>query len=324
MAFSFSDLFSTHTLLLGAALIGVVVLAQACSSETPTRVLSTRFAGLDATHHCMNTTQGARCYYLVRPQASPRGLIVALHPAFHSVSATEKVAGFAPKAVAAGYAVLFPEGIDKQWNDGRHAERAKTFQAKTDDVGFLNSLITQVQGQLSIPPSRTLLAGMSNGGMMSLRMVCESDVFAAAFTVVANLPVGLDKPCTATPKAMLMIFGTADSVVPFAGGSLSKTPTAWGEVRSAEATIGFFAAHHGVQATPTISRLDAHDDKTVAEHRVYADAAHPLEAYVVKNMGHTWPNEPSQFMAWITTRGRVTREIDGNQLLLDFADKVLR
>ncbi len=304
-------------------LIALTLFATACTPKAPGDVVGKTFKGLNASHHCIDTAKGTRCYYLVLPNEMPSKLIVALHPAFHSVAATEEVARFAPKAIEAGYGVMFPEGIDKQWNDGRIAEKATPYAEKYDDVAFLNAAIAQVQKQLQITPRDTLIAGMSNGGMMAQRLACESDIAHAMVTVVANLPVGLDTTCTASPKAMLMVFGKADSVVPYAGGALGKTPTAWGEVISTEDTIAFFAKRNGANAAPTITQLNAQEDKTIAEHRVFTDASPRIEAYVVENMGHTWPNESSQLRAWLTTRGRVTREIDAVDEILRFAEDTI-
>lgn len=305
-----------------SSLLGLLVLtafANACGPQSSDDVLSGTFRGLNATQHCIIAEKADRCYYLVVPNEPPSKLIVALHPAFHNVADTESLVPFARRAVEAGYGVMLPEGIDKQWNDGRHAEESRAFSEGHDDVAFLNAAIKDVQSRLQITAADTLIAGMSNGGMMAQRMACESNAASAIVTVVANLPVGREKSCTASPKAMLMLFGTADDVVPYAGGSLGKKPTAWGEVESTERTIAFFAGRAGAVRPPSITRIDAKDDKTVAEHRVYSDARVRTEAYVIENMGHTWPNEPSQLRAWITTRGRVTREVDAVDEILRFA-----
>lgn len=314
---------TTTSILTLLGLACLTLAATACGPKTPDAVLGNTFKGLNATHHCIDTASGSRCYFLVVPNEVPSKLIVALHPAFYNVADTEGVVHFAPKAVAAGYGIAFPEGIDKQWNDGRHAEESLTFREGTDDVAFLNAAITDIQQKLEIDARSTMLVGMSNGGMMAQRMACQSDAFTATATVVANLPKGIDATCTAKPKAMLMLFGTADGVVPPAGGSLGKKPHLWGEVLSAEDTIAFFARRNSATRLPSITRIDAQDDKTVAEHRVYGDASPMVEAYMIENMGHTWPNEPSQFFAWVTTRGRVTREVDAADAILAFADTVL-
>ena len=66
------------------------------------------------------------------------------------------------------FIVVYPNGIDAQWNDGR----GKTFKRNNsnedvDDVGFLSSLIDHFIANYKIDPKRVYVTGASNGGMMS-------------------------------------------------------------------------------------------------------------------------------------------------------------
>lgn len=292
----------------------------ACQTRTAPEVLASTFEGLGAQYDCVTHQGRARCAYVVAPQTSPKGMILALHPAFHSVARTEDIAQFAPKAVAAGYVVLFAEGIDKQWNDGRHAEEAQTFAEGIDDTGFLEKLVKKYQQKYNLTPAQTLSMGMSNGGMMTMRLLCQSEAVGAGVAVVANLPKGLS--CTASPKPLTLVFGREDDVVKYAGGALSRTPTSWGEVESAKVTEAWFAARNGC-TKPTTTRLDAIDDGTVALRRDYACVKAPLIVYDVAGMGHTWPSEPTKLYARLTGRGRITEELDGSDIVLNAAHQWL-
>jgi polyhydroxybutyrate depolymerase len=306
----------------GIAALGFLALSS-CTPRAPEAVLETTFAGLNARYQCLAPPSSERCAYIVAPDTKPRGLILALHPAFHNPEATEQIVQFAPRAVAAGYAVAYPEGIDRQWNDGRHAEAAETFRRKTDDVAFLEQLALELQHEYHLHAPQTLAAGMSNGGMMAQRLACETDAVGAVASVAANLPSGLAARCNAIPKPMLLVFGSEDDVVPFAGGALAEDPKDWGEVLSAEATIAHFARKNGC-ANPARKTINRKDDGTVARTERYHCKSASLEAIVTQGMGHTWPNEPSDFRAWITTRGRISRELDGTDLVLAFARKAIR
>ncbi len=302
--------------------LALIALATAalvsCSSREKENLLHTTFKGLNAERHCVLWQGASRCYYLVQPSDGKPAthLLVALHPAFHDVAAMEDLSGLVRPLAQTSIATLYPEGIHKQWNDGRHAEESKTFRAGTDDVGFLSLMISDTQSRLNLDTGRTTLAGMSNGGMMALRMACETRLAKGLFAVVANLPVGLEQQCRTTLHHATLVFGTEDDVVPYQGGHLGRTPTAWGSVISAEKTERLLAYHMGCKSGYASYQLDALDDGAVVHKHDYRCGSRTLETYHVQGMGHTWPNEDNVVQAFLTTRGRITREIDANELLI--------
>lgn len=297
----------------------------ACGGETPpSEVIAENFKDLNASHHCIDFKGIERCYYLIQPQGKPKGMIVALHPAFTPVRMTESVAHMAALAVPRGYVVAYPEGIDRQWNDFRVMTEVKTYQDKTDDVGFIDAVTARLQQQFKFTVADTTVAGMSNGGMMSQRLACQSERYGTVATIVANLPVGLRDACAAKPKKMMMIFGTDDEVVDFGGGTLANSgvPTAWGEVESAKDTIAFFARRHGCSGKTTDTVLaDPDIDSTRAVISRHEGCRVPLTTIVVEKMGHTWPGESSRLLAWITTRGAVTQQFSAGEAMLDFIER---
>lgn len=297
----------------------LLTLLTACHSS-PEDVIAGSFSGLDARYDCLTLQSQQRCYYTITPKEPPTHLLMVLHPAFTPVSMTENVSHLAKMAVPKGYVVVYPEGIDRQWNDGRLANKSKSYRMGIDDVTFLNRILTQLQGQYAIPPQKTALAGMSNGGMMSLRMACESDLLSMTATVGANLPLGMPARCNTKPKAMLMVFGSKDDIVTFAGGTLNHSKQEdWGRVESAATTMDFFAGRNGcardyyatTQANPDI-------DETVVHTREYACEGAPLRALVIEGMGHTWPGERSRLFSFLSDRGPISQQIDAGKESLGF------
>ena len=86
-----------------------------------------------------------------------------------------------------------------------------------DDVGFLEKLLDSVQSEFAIDKSRTYLLGVSNGGMMTLRLGCNlSDRFAAIAPIIAQLAPGYAcGPDVDLP--MMHLFGGEDDTVRFDG-----------------------------------------------------------------------------------------------------------
>lgn len=299
-------------------------LLAACADTAPQKVVKETFGAFaGAEYRCLTWQDTKRCYYLVPPKGKPKQLVMALHPAFTSVKLTEDVSQLAKTIVPQGVAVVYPVGIDKQWNDGRVMTDVETYNRKTDDVGFIDAVTQTVQKEFGLSPAQTLVAGMSNGGMMSLRLACQSDRYGKVATVVANLPKELRAQCAARPKPMLLIFGTDDQVVDYAGGPLASSgkPNTWGEVESAKDTEAFFAARNGCDARRTKARqlADGDIDDTTAHITEYQGCkTAPLTTIHVEGMGHTWPGESSRLMAWISTRGAVSKQFSATGMLMDF------
>ncbi|HET7154869.1 MAG TPA: prolyl oligopeptidase family serine peptidase, partial [Hyphomicrobiaceae bacterium] len=165
------------------------------------------------------------------PQASAPTLVV-LHGATISADLTARWSGFAEAAVAHGFAAVFPEGIYKLWNDARGDKLSSS-----DDVGFLRRLNKELVTRGVADASRIYIAGISNGGMMTLRMLCEApELYAGAATVIANMPAEAGASCHLTkPMPVIMFNGTADPLVPYRGGGVGLTGSR-GEVWAAERT----------------------------------------------------------------------------------------
>lgn len=307
------------------AALAFLWLLLACEKTAPEEVIRTSFKGFPATHHCMEWQGVERCYYVVPPKEKPKHLLVALHPAFTPVQIAENVSRLAANLVPKGYLVVYPEGIDRQWNDGRVMTAVKTYNDKTDDVGFVDAVTQTIQKQYGFSPAQTTVAGMSNGGMMSQRLACQSERYGSMATVVANLPLDLRKHCKATPKPAMLVFGADDAVVLHAGGPLAKDgqATTWGAVESARDTEQFFITRNGCQPDHVKRRViaDPQLDRTRAVIREYEQCAAPLTVISVEHMGHTWPGEASRFWAWLSMRGAVSQQFGAAQAIDGFISR---
>lgn len=86
-----------------------------------------------------------------------------------------------------------------------------------DDVGFISKMLDAVQAEFATDTQRYYLLGVSNGGMMTLRLGCDlSDRFAAIAPIIGQLAPGYDcSPSVDLP--MLHLFGGQDDTVRFDG-----------------------------------------------------------------------------------------------------------
>jgi len=155
----------------------------------------------------IETRDGTRTAILVPARPDPVPTIIVLHGAAIGAEWTMRGSGFAEAAAAHGFAAVFPDGLYRVWNDGREGGRI----SRIDDVGFLRQLVAWLIGHGVADPAQVYLAGMSNGGMMTLRMLCEAaELFAGAGTLIANMPAGIGDGCRPKkPLPIVMLNGTA-------------------------------------------------------------------------------------------------------------------
>lgn len=223
-----------------AARIGVMALLSGAvwlASQIPARAYDLRIA----------TRDGVRSVLVLPARRKPAPTVIVLHGIAISAAWTSRISGFAEAAAARGFTSVYPEGLKIAWNDGRDG-----VSSHADDVGFLRKLVHELTRRGVTDPKRVYIAGISNGGMMALRMLCEaSDLFAGAGTVIASMPKRTGATChIAHPVPIVMINGSADLVVPYNGGWVGPFGVG-GEVWSTEKTADFVARANGCA---TVSR----------------------------------------------------------------------
>jgi polyhydroxybutyrate depolymerase len=151
-----------------------------------------------------------RGYRLYVPEnlADDPALIVMLHGGVGSAAQAERAYGWNDEADGGGFVVAYPDGLSRTWNAGDCCGAAE--REDVDDVAFLTALVAALQQEFGVSPSRTFAAGMSNGAMMTYRMACETNVFAAIAPVAGTIVTTCDDPA---PASVLHIHGLADSQV---------------------------------------------------------------------------------------------------------------
>jgi polyhydroxybutyrate depolymerase len=202
------------------------------------------------------THQGLRKAILLPTESEPAPTVIVLHGAVSNAAWAAGRTGFAEAAAARGFAAVFPQGRGAQWN----IERAP-LSPNVDDASFLRRLAIELVERGVTDPDRIYIAGVSSGGMMALRMVCEaSDLFAGAGLVIASMPVATGASCRpARPVPIVMFNGTADRVVPYRGGGVGPLSLA-GRVWGVDNTAEFLADANGCGPRPRSS--DAFIGKT--------------------------------------------------------------
>ena len=219
-------------------------------------------------------------------------LIFAIHGGSGTPEGMINIANFKTIADRDKVVLVYPEGVQKNWNDGRPTAPN---QLGINDISFFNQLCDYMITNYSVDGTKIYATGISNGGFMSSRLGCElSNRIAAIAVDAATIEATTIAPnCNpGRPVPALYIHGTADPLVPFTGGLMTAGGTAGGTVLSHFQTIDKWVTINGCNPTPTVTDLpDIANDGTTIKQRIYNAGTNGSEvvSYVVLNGGHTWP-----------------------------------
>lgn len=220
-----------------------------------------------------------------------------------------------------GFFVVYPQGIDKSWNDGRPEKISGAHRKGIDDVGFLRALIDDLLSKHPINSDRVFVTGISNGGLMSLRLGCSlPDKIRAIAPVTAQIPAAIKPLCRSESKVSLALFnGTEDPLVPYDGGQITVFRKQRGEVLSTDETIRIWRQKNRCTSEAMTTQLpDIAADDTRVTKIVYSQCKDESKVvlYRIEGGGHTWP-DGRQYLP-VRLIGRTTRDINGCEAIWDF------
>ena len=294
----------------------VAILAAMVFVATPLASSQPAAAG-DAVSHTIDVNGVSRTYLLfVPPGQSGKRMpaFIMMHGSGSTDAGQERYSNFDAFAQAHGLVVMYPNGIDKHWNDGRVIGH----ESMADDIGFMKAMLAEVTAQGLIDPKRVYAAGISNGGFMAQHMACVMpDALAGIAVVAATQPV--DAVCP-SPRPMPVIFfhGTADKFVPFNGGPIAPQFGNRGSAISNAQAVAIWQKRNGCGAAQK-TQIPAKDasDLPVTIETYSCPAGRGLENVIVQDGGHTWPGA---HQGWLATKilGPVTNNINANDTMWTF------
>lgn len=165
----------------------------------------------------LNNQGQLRTYNLYIPSSyqpnHPMPLVLVFHGHDGTGESIADVTRFNDLAEKKGFVVVYPDGINYNWNLRGAAS------GKVDDVLFTTALIRTLQQNININNKKIYATGFSKGGIFAQDLACElPDKIAAFASVAGSLPVRLASGCHPNiPVSMLMINGTNDSAVKYEG-----------------------------------------------------------------------------------------------------------
>jgi polyhydroxybutyrate depolymerase len=276
------------------------------------------------------TSEGnARSFIVYLPtgfnNAGKMPMIFAIHGGSGTPEGMMGIANFKPIADRDKVVLVYPAGIQKNWNDGRPT---MPNQLGINDVSFFNQMCDYMVTNYSVDGTKIYATGISNGGFMASRLGCELSnriaaiaVDAATIEAIAIAP-GCN-PGRAVPA--IYIHGTADPLVPFNGGEMTAGGTAGGTILSHFQAVDKWVGINGCNTTPTVTDLpDIANDGTTIKQRVYSGGTNGGEvvSYVVLNGGHTWP-QGYQYLSELII-GKTSQDMNACEVIWTFFKRFKR
>lgn len=248
---------------------------------------------------------------------SPLPLVLALHGGGGTSRGMARLTHFNDVADRRGFIVVYPNAVQSRWMDGRETPASE--RGGINDVGFISTLIAKLGTELRVDPHRVYATGISNGGFMSHRLVCERlDAITAVAVVAATLAESLAPRCQPSHALpMLLIHGTHDPLVPWDGGSVSVGTG--GRILSVPATITTWVRLNGCESVPTVTRdPDPWGTDTHVRREIYSSCRDGAEVILIaiEGGGHTWPGGIQYLPERII--GKTHHAMDASELIWEF------
>jgi polyhydroxybutyrate depolymerase len=212
-------------------------------------------------------------------QAVP--LIFNLHGYTSNATQQQTYSNFMPIADTAKFLMVFPEGTvlsgQQYWNAG--------FGPGANDVLFMNDLIDSLDLSFNIDLNRVYSCGMSNGGIMSYYLACNSpNRFAAVASVTGDMLNSWFTCAPNRPFPVMEIHGTADPTVPYNGDATFA---------HIDSVVKKWRKFNNCNPTPIMTNVpdvNTSDGATAVNYKYTGGTSGAdVELYKINNGAHTWP-----------------------------------
>ena len=249
-------------------------------------------------------------YYLSNDEMP---LLIAIHGRLGTGKQMIESSGFNDIADREKFIVVYPDGLDRSWADGRG--ETPSDKNGINDVKFISELIDALADKYRVDTSRVYAMGHSNGGAMTNRLGFDiSTKLAGIAPVGANVSAEMVKNFTSEKHIpVLFINGTEDEFIPFDGGPGKSTEYPYPPVTD---IFNKWVEFNGC-SNITTDTVDKKDDGTKAVHITYTGCGYaPVKMIKIIGGGHSYPGGTSQLPQWIL--GRYTEEVNASEEIWRF------
>lgn len=215
------------------------------------------------------------------------------------------------------FITVYPNGLNKNWNDGREVKESII---ANDDVQFIGQLLDSLQKDYAVDMQRVFSTGISNGGFFSIYLSLKlSSRLRAIAPVCASIPEKIFSSFSPTyPVSVMFINGTEDPLVPYTGGDVGNRFTgSRGRCTHTDSSVLKYIQVNGTRTTPVIENIPDKNknDKCTAVKYTYSGGRNESTVCLVKitGGGHTAPG-CSQYLPKLIV-GRVCNDFNCNEMI---------
>lgn len=225
---------------------------------------------------------------LVHPPSS-RGeslpVLFVFHGGYGTASKAEEGYGVSQLADREGFIAVYPQGVDRHWNDGR------IDPGNVSDVVFVESVLDSLESRFPVDAERIYAAGMSNGAIFCHFLAVKMPGVLAGIAPVCG---GIADPGThwfqpSYPMDVLIIQGAEDPLVPFQGGEIGFRGGR-GSVLGTPEAVELWREVSSCNEHPLTSTLPqgSPEDHCIAVFYLY-EGIRDVGLVGIEGGGHVWP-----------------------------------
>ncbi len=207
-----------------------------------------------------------------------------------------------------GFIVVYPKGINEDWNVGF----GMSYKKGPDDIGFIEALLDQLEKDLPIDRRKIFAMGLSRGGFFCQRIAAElAHRFSAVASIGATLPDSVAYYHAHKKEiGLLMVHGKSDKIVRYEGKK--------GGYASAIDSYRYWKTSSF--GKDKIVKIDKNPgDGTAIEILESSSSKKTIGLISIENGGHTWPGADS-FNIGLPI-GLTSMEININEYIWAFFEK---
>lgn len=254
-----------------------ILLAAPTSAQTTTRSLQTA----DGQRQVVVTDHSG---------GRPAPLVLVLHGALGTPEQVRSSMTWDAIAQRERLVIAYPQGLSRRWNDGRSSEETlMPGRTTADDMAFLRRIVEEEVAAGRADRRRILAVGVSNGGFMTLRLLCEGQgLLAGAGVIIASLSIAQSRRCEVPPVPIVFVNGTEDRLIGWDGVMGRNRQT--GVILPPPEAFSYFAHRNGCASRAERPMADrAVDDNSRVVVTEGAGCRQPVRLYRVEGGGHTVP-----------------------------------
>jgi len=230
-----------------------------------------------------------RVYYIDVPTSvdtgRPSPLVIDIHGNGSSAQREYGQSKLSELALEEAFILVTVEGVSNTWN-------SDASRSGTDDMGYLNAVIDEVEATVCVDPKRIHMAGMSLGAVTTSTYTC---LHGERLAGTAPVEGGLTYSGCQLPRPLpVALFHGTDSFVNINTTGASERDR--------------FIAMNGCSGEPEVTD---HGNGSHCSEWTRCDPGGAVLFCVSEGMGHCWPGSPCQL-------GSANMDIHANRVMWDF------